>query len=202
MKRFFFPVFSAVFLSGFLAVAQTATPSPQELQEKVERLSGDVERLTADNLSLKNKITALSEELGKAREEMAKINSNTGVADDMRRLAEKIQEVDKKRIEDNQTIAEQIKKLGEIMRQAATVTPPTKGRTHVTEEAKPPQNASEHKIESGDTLSTIVVAYNEAFKKQGSKTITMKQVMEANPNVNWNRLQVGQKIFIPLPAAK
>src|SRR5204863_9840074 len=98
MKRFFFPVFSAIFLSGFLAVAQTTPPSAQELQEKVERLSGDVERLTQDNLSLKTKISALSDEIGKMREEVAKANANAnnGAQEDIKRLAEKLKEVDEK----------------------------------------------------------------------------------------------------------
>ena len=27
--------------------------------------------------------------------------------------------------------------------------------------------------------------------------ITQRQIIEANPDVNWNKLQIGQKIFIP-----
>jgi LysM repeat protein len=30
--------------------------------------------------------------------------------------------------------------------------------------------------------------------------VTQKQMMDANPGVNWNRLRIGQKIFIPAPA--
>jgi len=34
------------------------------------------------------------------------------------------------------------------------------------------------------------------LSKQGLK-MTQKQIIDANPVVNWNKLRVGQKIFIP-----
>ncbi len=34
------------------------------------------------------------------------------------------------------------------------------------------------------------------------KTISLKQAMEANPGVDWNRLKVGQKIVIPRPESQ
>jgi LysM repeat protein len=43
-------------------------------------------------------------------------------------------------------------------------------------------------------LSAIV----EAYRTKGIK-VTLKQVLEANPNLNEKKLYVGQKIFIPLP---
>jgi LysM repeat protein len=45
-----------------------------------------------------------------------------------------------------------------------------------------------------------VQAYNKKFQADGMKKITMKQVQDANPGVNWNRLRIGQKIVIPTPA--
>jgi LysM repeat protein len=38
-----------------------------------------------------------------------------------------------------------------------------------------------------------------ALQKQGLK-VTQKQIMDANPGVNWSKLRIGQKIFIPSPA--
>jgi LysM repeat protein len=61
------------------------------------------------------------------------------------------------------------------------------------------QNGVTYTIKSGDTLQAIVAAYNEVFKSKGMKTITLKQAMDANPNVDWNRLIVRQKIVIPNP---
>lgn len=203
MKRFFLSVFSILFLGVFVALAQTPPPSPVELQEKVERLSGDVERLAQDNLALRNKLSAMADELSRAREEMAKLNANTGVHDEVARLAKKIQEVDEKRIEDNQTIATQIKKIAENLKEAAK-TEVRRPRPTVPDEPKEtenrgPEKGYEYVIQGGDTLSTVVYAYNKEFKSKGMKSISLQQVMDANPKVNWNRLQVGQKIFIPMP---
>ena len=74
---------------------------------------------------------------------------------------------------------------------------PTRG-TSITESTQPgptgPQKGFEHVIERGQTLSAIV----EAFRSKGIK-VTLKQVLDANPNINEKKLAVGQKIFIPLP---
>ncbi len=194
--------------SGFLAIAQTPPPSTQELQEKVERLSGDVERLTQDNLSLKNKISTLAEEMAKMREEVARANANanTGVQDDIKRLAEKIKDVDEARVKGNRDISNQIQKLGddlETMIKKELSKKPSRP-THPIDEPKDtsdstPQKGYEYVIQSGDTLSTVLQAYNKEFKSKGMKTVTMQQVIDANPKVNWNSLQVGKKIFIPAP---
>jgi len=50
----------------------------------------------------------------------------------------------------------------------------------------------EHTVESGQSLSLIIQAYREKGVK-----VTQKQVLDANPGLNLNRLQPGQKIFIP-----
>ena len=47
----------------------------------------------------------------------------------------------------------------------------------------------------GDYLLRIVKDLNA----QGFK-VTQKQIMDANPKVNWKNLQVGSSIFIPQPA--
>ena len=49
-------------------------------------------------------------------------------------------------------------------------------------------------IAKNDTLGDIVTAY----RKQGIN-VTRKMVMDANPNVKWEALRIGQKIFIPKP---
>jgi LysM repeat protein len=169
--------------------------------EKVERLSGDVERLTQDNLALRNKISALSEELGRIREEVAKASNNSNVQGDITRLGEEIKNLDRQRIKDNELIAQKLKDLASMIREVPStpaVRPPSrKPSTDETTSAAVGAHF-EHKIESGDTLSTIVEAYNQELKKQGSR-ITMKQVMDANPGVNWNKLRIGQKIIIPAP---
>ena len=56
----------------------------------------------------------------------------------------------------------------------------------------PTEKGFEYKIKSGDRLQKIVAA----LKAQGFKA-TEKQIMEANPTVDWSKLKIDQKIFIP-----
>jgi chromosome segregation ATPase len=208
MKRIFLPSLVTLLFSAFVATAQTTAgpsgPSSQELQEKIERLSGDVERLTQENVALRNKISALADDLSKAREEASnKANANTGVQEDLKKLAEKIQEVDKKRIDDNQLIAEQIKKIGDIVTKNATTTV-RHSRTEEKEvkntESTTPQKGYTYEVQSGDNLSAIIAEYNKQFKSKGWKSITLAQVVKANDGLKPERMRVGQKIFIPMPA--
>lgn len=77
-----------------------------------------------------------------------------------------------------------------------TQTPP---RSDKTDTAKPadngkPENGYNYSIQDGDYLAKIVSKLN----KQGIK-VTIPQVKDANPGVNWNKLKVGQVVFIPAP---
>jgi beta-lactamase regulating signal transducer with metallopeptidase domain len=56
----------------------------------------------------------------------------------------------------------------------------------------PPKSTNEYVIRAGDTLSRIV----STFREQGS-SITQQALREANPDVHWNRLRIGQRIVIP-----
>ena len=62
-----------------------------------------------------------------------------------------------------------------------------------------PDKGFPHVVKQGETLGAIVSDYNAAFKEKKLKTITQKQVIAANPNVDWNRLKIGQTIFVPAP---
>ena len=56
----------------------------------------------------------------------------------------------------------------------------------------PTGQATEHKVEKGDVGTTIA-------SKHG---VTVAALKAANPNVNWNKLKLGQVIAIPAPAEK
>jgi LysM repeat protein len=56
-----------------------------------------------------------------------------------------------------------------------------------------------HKVQTGEFLGTIIIAYNRAYKDEGLGIVTQSQVLKANPGLNPNRLLIGQKIKIPLP---
>lgn len=168
-------------------------------EERLNKLSGQIEDLLAAMAKQDKRISALEKELDAVREQANKPTGNFAGADDVRKLAEKVREVDQKRVEDNERIVAQIKELGKL---AAA---PSGGSKHSSSGSSndgskkvtplppsTPEKGFEYTVNSGDTLSTIVAAYRE----QGVK-VSVDQVLKANPGLKEKSLKVGQKIFIP-----
>jgi LysM repeat protein len=148
---------------------------------------------------LVNEIHTLREELDRLKSR----NESAATQESIKRLADKIEEVDKKRRDDNELVLSQLKAIGKGL---AKPTPPPKETTPPPANPKrdnpdppvgdkPPENGYTYKIKDGDYLVRIVKDLNT----QGFK-VTKKQIMDANPKVNWNNLRIGQPIFIPQPA--
>jgi septal ring factor EnvC (AmiA/AmiB activator) len=110
-------------LAGRCALAQDAAPPrtpapnhrrrhrrPTSADERYKRMAADIEALQMDNESLKAKIASLEQKIDDLRQQLAAAANNTGVQEDLKRLAEKIAQVDKKREEDKQAISEEIRK--------------------------------------------------------------------------------------------
>jgi TolA-binding protein len=220
MKRAFILLAISLSLASRCAVAQDSTPTApapppptaaaaiaaqDAAEERYKRMAADMEALQLDNQSLKAKIASLEQKIDDLRQQLTAGN-NSGVQEDLKRLAEKIVQVDKKREEDRLSISEEIRKaIGGLERSATSA-----GSSARMTSPKPPpaaetagsDNDFSYTIKDGDTLGVIVKAYNADFKAKGWKTITVKQAMDANPNVDWTRLRVGQKINIPHPAGQ
>ena len=202
MKRFLLLLLAAGMLHLPLLAQTSNTASAiadkQESDERYKRMTADVESLLAANLALQKKISALENELQKVREEQSRSANNNNTTESIKRLADAIQEVDKNRIADKQKILDAIAKME---RNLASPPPSRQAKAPVVPDVPSgPEKGFPHAIQSRDTLSGIVASYNSAFKAKGLKTITQKQVMDANPNVNWDKLKIGQKIFVPAPA--
>jgi hypothetical protein len=187
--------------------AAAVTAAQQGADERYERLAADITALQSAHEALQNKITGLQEELGKVREEQARAN-NSGLADDVKHLADRVTDVDRKREEDKAAITEQVRTsiaaLEKALAAGSGSAPPPRVPTPkppVVSKDPPPgvENGFSYTIKEGDNLSTILKAYNADFKSKGMKTVSLRQAREANPNVDWNRLLVGQKIVIPRP---
>jgi hypothetical protein len=200
----------SVLAAGLPASAQDSNTTAagvaakQAADERYERMAADIQALQADNQSLKAKIAALEQKIEEWRRQQGEAASNTNIGDDLKRLADKIVEVDRKREEDKQAISEQIRKsIAELERTlaggAATMhAPPPKSPPET--ETPVTGNGVSYTVKEGDNLSLIIKAYNTDFKSKGWKAITIKQAKEANPKVeDWNHLRVGQRITIPLP---
>ena len=183
-------------------MALFATPSFVRAQdaateERLNKLTAQIQDVVEAQGTQSKRIEALAKELQAVQQEL----QNKPVADyasqsDVKELAAKLKEVDRKRQEDNDRILDELKKLGRNLGAGAGKKPAT---PKVSEEATPkapvsPEKGFEHIVKSGQTLSAIVQAYKEQNVK-----VTMKQVLDANPGLKPEKMYVGQKIFIPAP---
>lgn len=170
----------------------------QEAEERYKRMSADIEDLKAALQSYQQRLSEQRDEIRKLSEELARAANNKDLAtrEDLKHLAEKIKEVDDKRIADNENVMKQFTRLGQTLTAPPKVTPagptpnvikPAPDSVKLTTE-----KGLEYVVRSGDNPKVISVT----LAKQGVK-VTQKQIIEANPTVVWNKLKIGQKIFIP-----
>jgi len=184
----------------------------QEAMENYKRLSATMEELQATQLAQQKQISALASELSKLREDVARNNNNSSVQESLRQLEKQIVAVDKSRVEDNKEIQQALERLGKAIKDMpapptirgpvrSNIEPATNTGTSKTS-VRPPGNQSntpeegfEYTVQQGDHhLGIIVKRYNDE-----KIPVTSRAIMNANPNVDWTRLRIGQKIFIPKP---
>ncbi len=163
-------------------------------QERLDKMAGQIQDFLDAQKSLQQQLTQVSKEVSALREQMANQPREDWATDaDLKRLADGVREIDKKRIEDNEHIRTEIGKLGKLL----TSAPPARSKPSREEEPKEPvkpEAGFEYVVQSGDSLSLIA----QACREKGVK-VTMDQIRKANPKLNADRLLVGQKIFIPQP---
>jgi septal ring factor EnvC (AmiA/AmiB activator) len=174
----------------FLALAAASVPAQDAaVEERLNKLRGQIEDILAAQSQIQKQMSELARELAAVREQVSSANGNLATQEDVRRLTEKLKEVDRKRAEDNELVTRTIEKLG---RSAPVPAPRSKPVVEDTPPAGAPQNGYEHVIQKNDSLSLIV----QAYKAKGVKTSTA-EILKANPGLNANKLVVGRKIFIP-----
>ena len=168
-------------------------------EERLNKLNGRIDDLTAAQEVLKKQVAELAKDIASLREQSAKPSASYARPEDLNHLAEKIAEVDRKRMDDAEKIHTDLLKL-------RTALDPSKPPPKKTSGAKPPKDTSvtppptasdkdfEYVIKSGDTLDAIVQAYKEKIIK-----VTVTQIVNRNPGLKPESLRVGRKIFIPAP---
>jgi hypothetical protein len=196
MKRFFrlVPLLAVLALPATALRAQnnaSLLAEKQEIEEKYKSLSAAVQALQESNSLLQKKLDAALAELNNLKDKTAKPPVNAVTQEDLKHLAEKIVELDNKRIADNKRIVETIAELGKTLKTpAAPVKPPKAPEPAASRNEK----GYEYEIASGDSLTKIVKAYRD----NGIK-VSQKAIEDANPDVQWTKLKIGQKIWIPAP---
>jgi hypothetical protein len=193
-----FPLTVSAWLVGSLSGwAQTDAAYRQELEERYERLRIRSEETQAAQVLLQKRLSSLSDEIQSLRQQLDRSGPDYATKDDLKRLADSIREIDRKREEDKRLILDELRKLANAP--LPEVAPPKKKDKPAPAEPAPaagPRKGYEYEIKSGDTIGAIVAAYQQSGVK-----VTVQQVLKANPTLNANRLTVGKKIFIPDPNA-
>jgi LysM repeat protein len=165
-------------------------------QQQIDQLRGQLQDLIEAQSLQAKRLAVLEKEITELRD---KSSGGAGASqEDLQKLADQVQEIDKKRQEDRALILKEIEKLGKIGSGSGSGRkPPVVSTTTVenpTATGGGPQKGYEYKIAPGDTFSIIAKAYSD----QGIK-VTAMQIQKANPGVDPKNLKVGQKIFIPAP---
>ena len=175
------------------AAAAAAKAERDAAEERYKRLNSAVDDLLAAHTEQQKRIAALAREVESLREQQSRPRASYASEEDLRRLAEKIQEIDKKRADDKELILKEIAKLGKTL-SAAPASRPKPSVADTPPSAAPDKDHYEYVIKSGETLSVIAQTYRE----QGIK-VTVDQILKANPKLDATKLRVGQKIIIPAP---
>jgi LysM repeat protein len=160
-----------------------------------------IEQLEETLQAQQKKFSTLVAEIHALREQVDTLknrNESAATRESIKELAEKIEEVDKKRLADSKLIAKQFESLSaKTLKPAPAPVPdnpkpdkPDKGTP--PNSSAPPEKAYAYKIKDGDTLVKIV----NDLKAQNYR-VTQKQIMDVNPGVNWGKLKIGQTIYIP-----
>ena len=169
--------------------------------EQFRRLRGEIDELKGAHALQQQQTDKLKTQVKTLTDENQKLNRRLAgkfaTAEDMEAMRAALKELDANRLQDRAIVQKALADLGKLIQKvaqqkAATVEPAPRV---VARDFK----FNTHKVETGEFLSNIIVAYNRAYKEEGLGTVTQSQVLKANPGLNPNRLLVGQKIKIPLP---
>jgi LysM repeat protein len=187
MKNFL-PILMGLLLLTTLPCARAAD---EATEERLNKLNGLVQDLLEDKGNTRKQLESLSKEIQALRDQRSSSPSSAS-AEELRHLAEKVQEIDRKREADKELILKEIEKLGKLIQKRPS-NPPSRNESNPPS-ANTNEKGYEYVVKSGDTLSAIAAAYSE----QGIK-VKVDDILKANPGLKANSLVVDKKIFIPAP---
>ena len=175
---------------------QGASLDVRALREDYRRIQSQLEDLLAAQNALKKEMGQLRSELRRVRAKSAERDPSAVTREDLESLAKSISEVDRKRVGDKELILKEIRAL--INKAPAVGNKPKPPKVSAK-----PEKYFEHKVISGEVISTIVAAFNAQLKKRGDKKmITTKSVLNANPGLDPTKMPVGRILIIPDPSLK
>jgi septal ring factor EnvC (AmiA/AmiB activator) len=196
MRRVLFFAVLLICPVAFTQDSPTGLAEREDARERERRLSAKIEDLESTILAYNQQFQKLENELHRLQGEVARLREGSRDSASKADIVEQIKAVDRARLADQENVMKEFARLRtELLGTLAKPPKPNSGSP--TPAPKVSEKGLEYVIREGDTLAALVVTLN----KQGVK-VTQKQVEQANPGVNWNKLRIGQKIFIPAAAPK
>jgi phage tail protein X/cell division protein FtsL len=198
MKKTLFSILLMAFAATAVVGQDAAT------QQQLDKLSGQIQDLQAALAQQGKRLDALEKEISGLSDKVNSPQVNHSASEDgLKKLAEQVQEIDKKRQDDRDLILKQIEKLGKLIGSAPAghkVVPNTEVPTAGVDNSASggPQKGYYYPVQAGDTIAAIAKAYRDKGVK-----ITTEQILKANPGLDPKSLIPGKtKVFIPDPNAK
>jgi len=178
------------------AAREEAEGRYQRLNARLDDIEVAFQRFQKERDKLESEIRALRDQVSR----LADSSHNAATQESIKRLADAIEEVGRKRLKDQDSVNAALREMEKLIVKGGSSTPRSSS-TPKAQSAPPKVDGSgkgyEYTIRANDNASKIAAALRE---QQGLK-ITPQQIIEANPNLDWTRLKIGQKIFIPDPSA-
>jgi LysM repeat protein len=210
---------AAALLSCLLACSAALPLRAQALNvdaEEFRRMAGELADLRDASLAQQKRISALQREIEQLRDAVRDSQDRTvsklgdfATREDLRKLVDQIKEVDSRRESDRKLILNEFESLGKTLSQAAARPVRRRDDTESRPDPKPAEPVKpiegtflEYTIQPNESLSVILQHYNAELQKQGRPSVSMKQVVQANPRMNPDRIFAGQKIQLPVPDKK
>lgn len=202
-------------LSAWFCVVASA----QGLQvdaEEFKRLQGEVADLRDANVAYQKRITELTRRIEKMQEDVRESHDRStmkmgdlATREELKKIIDRIADVDEKRESDRKTILEELDKLGRTLSMPSSGSRSSaKNREREREPARDTKpeiiegKFIDYKVNADETFGGILENYNAHLKSQGLPTIRRTDVMKVNPNLNPDRIFKGQTIKLPVPDKK
>lgn len=175
------------------AAREEAETRYQRLNARLDDLEVAFQRFQKDRDKLESEIRSLRDQVSR----LADNSQHAATQESIKRLADAIEEVDRKRLKDQDNVSSALREMERLVVKGSS---PSRSGTKT--QATPPKRDTsgkgyEYTIRENDNAGKIAAALRE---QKGIK-ITAQQIIDANPGLDWTKLRIGQKIFIPDPSA-
>ena len=208
--------FAAAKLILFALLCSVPQGQAQGLQvdlEEFRRLQGEVADLRDAKNADQRRISELSRKVEQLQNALRSAEERTTIKlgdaitrEDLKKIIDRIAEVDQSRENDKKVILEQFDKLTKIVAQPSVTDRGSRSKPRDTDKDKVTEQIEgtfiEHKVKDGDTMGQIIQDFNVALKNEGRPSVSFSQVKKANPTIDLNRIRVGQTILLPVPDKK